>query len=327
MKKLALLIIASLILISCSNSGEIILPRSVGKVNKILVVASGSAWVGKVGDTLKNRLETLMVGLPQPEKSLSLGHVAKNGFNSMMKNSRNILVLEEADSTSFTVHKNMYAIPQTVVYVSAKDKDGLVEMIQKHSEDIRLTFNTADVKFMQRVFEAKKVDDSSFKTLQNLNVSMTIPDDYRMVDDTGEFLWLRHHLLSGVTRGAGSNNILVYSLPLEDASLVRQNILSARDTIGKRFIPGSKEGMYMITEAAYTPHTKEVIFNDYEAFETRGKWEVKNDFMAGPFLNYTILDKKNNRVIVVEGFTYAPSDAKRDFVFELESIAKSIKIN
>ncbi len=48
--------------------------------------------------------------------------------------------------------------------------------------------------------------------------------------------------------------------------------------------------------------------------------------MAGPFVNYNIIDKKNNRIIVVEGFTYAPSVNKRDFIFELEAIAKSIVI-
>jgi len=49
--------------------------------------------------------------------------------------------------------------------------------------------------------------------------------------------------------------------------------------------------------------------------------------MAGPFLNYTVVDKANDRLVVFEGFTYAPSVNKRDFVFELEAIAKSLKIN
>ena len=48
--------------------------------------------------------------------------------------------------------------------------------------------------------------------------------------------------------------------------------------------------------------------------------------MAGPFLNYTVIDKKNNRLVIVEGFTYAPSVNKRAFLFELEAIAKSLKI-
>ncbi|MFT5959431.1 MAG: hypothetical protein ACI8VJ_001189, partial [Polaribacter sp.] len=33
-----------------------------------------------------------------------------------------------------------------------------------------------------------------------------------------------------------------------------------------------------------------------------------------------------NRIVVFEGFTYAPSVNKRAFLFELEAIAKSMKI-
>jgi hypothetical protein len=132
--------------------------------------------------------------------------------------------------------------------------------------------------------------------------------------------------MSGIAK-TGSNNILVYSLPLTDESKISDNIIAVRDSIGKKFIPGSDpETMHMITEEAYTPFTFDVTIDGKKAYETRGKWEVKNDFMAGPFLNYTVVDKKNNRLIVFEGFTYAPSVSKRAFVFELEAIANSMKI-
>jgi hypothetical protein len=66
-------------------------------------------------------------------------------------------------------------------------------------------------------------------------------------------------------------------------------------------------------------------FNDKSAFETRGNWEMKNDFMNGPFLNYTIRDEKHNCYLIIEGFIYSPSSPKRDLVVELESIIKSVK--
>ncbi|HIE45165.1 MAG TPA: DUF4837 family protein, partial [Flavobacteriaceae bacterium] len=47
----------------------------------------------------------------------------------------------------------------------------------------------------------------------------------------------------------------------------------------------------------------------------------------GPFLNYALLDKKNNRIIVVEGSVYAPSIAKRDYLFELEALLKTLVVN
>ena len=46
--------------------------------------------------------------------------------------------------------------------------------------------------------------------------------------------------------------------------------------------------------------------------------------MAGPFLCYIINDVENNRKMVIEGFTFAPSTGKRDYMFELEAILKSV---
>ena len=48
--------------------------------------------------------------------------------------------------------------------------------------------------------------------------------------------------------------------------------------------------------------------------------------MSGPYLMYVLNDKKNNRVIIAEGYLYAPSLDKREYILELEAILKSIKI-
>ena len=224
------------------------------------------------------------------------------------------------------VVKNQFAKPQTVIYLTAKNEEGFINQIKNKGKEIINIFKNEDIKLLQKYFSKKKLDDTKYKTLKNLGISLTIPSTFRLVDDTGNFLWLRQHLSSGIARGDGNNNILIYSVPLTDENTVADNITKVRDTIGKKYLPGSKEGRYMITEQAYTPHTFDAEIDGKKAYETRGKWEVKNDFMAGPFLNYTILDKKHNRLIVFEGFTYAPSVNKRDFIFELEAIGKSLKI-
>lgn len=327
MRKIITILSVSLLLISCEGKSSYVLPASVGKINKVLVVIKGSLWTGDVGDEIRNSLSELQVGLPQSEPILSLAQVAPSGFSSMMRKTRNILVIEESDTVHVNSLKSKYAAPQTIVYVSAKGKEGIKEIIKERAKEIIDIFRESDIKQTQKIFQAKKLDDSAYKTLKNLNISLTIPKEFRTVDDTGEFLWLRQHLRSGIARGAGNNNILVYAVPLKDATTMRDGISAMRDSIGERYIPGAREGMYMITEKAYAPHTYDVELKGFKTFETRGKWEVKNAFMAGPFINYSILDEKNDRLLVVEGFTYAPSVNKREFLFELEAIAKSIVIN
>jgi hypothetical protein len=325
MKKLFSVFVLSILLVSCVGNDKMILKESIGRINKVMVVAKISDWTGDVGQEVRNSFGELMVGLPQAEPILSVSQVAPNGFSSMMKASRNILVISEGDKSNFSVKTNVYAKPQTIIYVQGKDDNEIIEILQNRKEEIRKTFLDSDIAFTQGIFK-KDASKQKYKTLEQLGISLTIPNKFNTVDDTGDFLWLRNHLTSGIAK-TGSNNILVYSIPLEDKTMVADSIVAVRNAIGKKYIPGSDpETMYMITEEAYTPFTFDATIDGKKAYETRGKWEVKNDFMAGPFLNYTVLDEANNRLIVVEGFTYAPSVNKRAFVFELEAIAKSLKI-
>ena len=103
-------------------------------------------------------------------------------------------------------------------------------------------------------------------------------------------------------------------------------MITVRDSIGKRYIPGPVDGSYMTTEKAYTPFFADTKISNLTSFETKSIWQVKDAFMSGPFINYWIEDKVNNRYLIVEGFVFAPSLGKRDYIFELEAIIRSIII-
>lgn len=316
-----------LLTISCKTSNDgYILPSSNGNVNKIMVVVKGTDWQGKIGNQIRNVFGEHQVGLPQPETLLSVSQVDPVGFKSFMRHGKAILTIKKGAEESITVEKNRYATPQIIVHATAKNEDEILNLLKERGKEIIKLFKDEDIRFTQRIFKKERIDETKFKTIQNIGLTIDIPKRFRLVEDSGDFIWFRQHLSSGIARGDGTNNLLIYTVPLDNQSMVADNITAVRDTIGKKYIPGNKEGMYMITEQAYTPFTFDVIMDGKKAYETRGKWEVKNDFMAGPFINYTIIDKKNNRLVVFEGFTYAPSVNKRDFLFELEAIAKSMKI-
>jgi hypothetical protein len=82
----------------------------------------------------------------------------------------------------------------------------------------------------------------------------------------------------------------------------------------------------MVTEKAYSPYFSITTLDGNNTYETKGTWQMKNDFMSGPFISYAIFDNAHKRILVLEGFCYAPSKEKRDLMFELESIIKSIQI-
>ncbi len=98
-----------------------------------------------------------------------------------------------------------------------------------------------------------------------------------------------------------------------------------RDSVGIKQLPVEDEGQF-VTEEAYAPYIKTTLVDTRFAYETKGTWEIKNQWMAGPFVNYAIRDVKNSRYLILEGFAYAPRVAKRDLQLELESILKSVRI-
>jgi hypothetical protein len=128
-------------------------------------------------------------------------------------------------------------------------------------------------------------------------------------------------------------NIIVYSMPGDsfssDATFVK-DIVAMRDSIGKKYIPGPDvpgKVTYMMTEKAFSPYVSPVVIAGKMAVEVKGIWEMNGYPMAGPFLSYIINDEANDRKLVIEGFTFAPSTEKRDYMFELEAILKSVKFD
>ena len=85
------------------------------------------------------------------------------------------------------------------------------------------------------------------------------------------------------------------------------------------------KGSYFITERAFLPYFYKTELDQKKAFLTKGTWEVANDFMAGPFVNYAVQDTIRKRWIVVEGFAFAPSANKREYMFELNTILSTLK--
>jgi hypothetical protein len=50
------------------------------------------------------------------------------------------------------------------------------------------------------------------------------------------------------------------------------------------------------------------------------------DMMGGPFVSHARLDEANQRVIVVEGFVYAPEKDKRNIIRQVEASLYTLKL-
>ncbi|NQX81981.1 MAG: DUF4837 family protein [Flavobacteriaceae bacterium] len=313
-----------IITMSCDNSNnKAILARSTGQINHLIVVSNSTLWEGETGITFRKIMSEPIEGLPQHEVVLDVSPIRNNNFKNLFLHSRNILMFKKSNENSFKIVKDSFASPQMLIVVKGIDDSAISKVFADNSVEIISELRKADLKQMQ--MNNRKNSKDTIKTFKTMGIKMKVPRKFRFVDATEDFIWMRSQLYGGIAVGDGVANILVYTKPITD-DLNIDIVIENRNEIGKKFIKGSGENMYMITEKAYDPYSYKTTIAGLQAIETRGKWEMKDDFMAGPFLNYTIVDKENNRLIVLEGFVYAPSIDKRDFMFELESIMKTFSL-
>jgi len=307
---------------SCNSpSGSSYKPKSSGNINTITVVIENALWNSNVGEKIRKSFASEFIGLPQQEPIFALKQIPLETFSGFTRESRNILLVLKTKKDTLLLEKNKYAYPQVLVSFLGSNNKVLIEQIDKNKERVILEIKKNEITEKQKRIKISSLNKTNLKSL--LSIDLRMPSAYEIYKKGKEkIIWIQRDTDKGTV------NVLAYELKKRDFSgnEHKQKIIKIRDSVGKLFLPGRNKDSHMITEEAYEPYVKKVKVKGFQAIETRGTWEVKNDFMAGPFINYMINDTINNRTIVLEGFVFSPSSKKRDYIFELEAIFRSLKI-
>lgn len=317
-----LLILFSLLMSGCSDKESqekgAYLPSSNGNINSLQIVMPNDYWNESVGETLREYFAAPTDGLPQDEPQFSMRQIPPNAFEGFVRSSRLFLYVNKGEKDTVIVKKNWYAKPQIGVSITAKNTDQLETFIKDNHEAIIDVYKKQELKERQRRTNLSLLKLNGLK--ETFGVDLKVPSAYRIALATEEFYWVRKSLEAGTT------NIIVYQVPLDyiEEDNVIGSIIKMRNEVGSALLPVEDDSPF-VTEEAYAPFLHEIELDGKKTYESKGTWEVKGAFMGGPFLNYAIEDKANNRYLIVEGFTHAPSVAKRDLQFELESILKTLK--
>jgi hypothetical protein len=314
-------IVFSLLIISCnSSSSNAFVPESSGNINALTIVMNQNYWNGTLGKSIKNSLMEPYEGLPFDEPKYDLYHLDPSIFTGFARSGRNIIVFQKDTSNQgFRLIKNLWARPQITGIITGEDSE-----VMKFYFEENFGLFTRSVDENERLEKIRRMSKSLNKEPElneKFGLNLTFPDAYSVVKDTTNFIWIEKQVVKGHL------NIIAYTLPYNiDLNKIEERIPKIRDSIGKLYIPGRVPGSYMITERAYLPYYYKTKVNNFDAILTKGTWEVQNDFMAGPYVNYIIKDTTNKRNIVIEGFAFAPSESKRDYMFELNTIITTMKL-
>ena len=308
-----------ILIISCKEqqTKSRYLPDSNANINHLTVVMPKKSWNGVLGNKTRSLLETPFEGLPFDEPQFTLNYIPPKVFTGFARNSRNILWFVKDSLAGFQLTEDLMAQPQVVAKVKGEDDEVQAYFLEDNIKLLKAVLTENERK--EKLRRIKKSSTKDRHLHNRFKISLIYPTAYNTVKDTNNFIWIQKEIPKG------HMNLIAYSLSFEALrGNVKKRIPEIRDSIGKTHIPGRLKGSYMITEKAYRPYFYKTQKGGRLTYLTKGTWEVANDFMAGPFINYMIKDTLRKRWMVIEGFVFAPASNKRDQIFELNTILDTV---
>ena len=295
-------------------------PEKYSQINSLAIAINDQLWSGEIGDSLRKKFAAPVDGLPQEEPQFTIQQFPIRLFESNKNSNTNLILIKKDEKSSYSLIQNRFMKPQNLVVITGKSIEQILKHIEEKGDSLVRIFRETEIKRSQDIIRANALSD--LKIRKKFKIALDIPATFKYAMQRPNFIWLKKEILSGNT------SILIYKVPfktlLKNDDVVN-NIIVMRDLIGSRYIKGKENNSRMITEESYAPYFDITVIDQKRAYETKGTWELKGDYMSGSFINYAILNRKKREFIVIEGFCYAPSTSKRDLMMELEAIIKTVR--
>jgi hypothetical protein len=345
---LSLSIISIVLFAACEGDYR---PRSVGAVDDVYVVMDSTDWNSQtalaLGETFGKGIETLPS--PEPTYELSFREFNTNDELDNIQNLKNIILAAPIDSEnnvgrlirallSDDVEERVrqgesFAFPledqwvrdQWVLILTSNSDSSLAQKI-RNSETSLVSH------LMEREFERREYE--IFRRGEQMAISDSLWDKH------GWKVRMQHDYIQTVD----TSDVVVFrrSLPENDRWMMawwkndvegigfidKEWINATRDSLLQKYLQGTREGSYVTTEY---DSRRNVITTQMDredriiGYETLGTWQMTNDFMGGPFVNFTYYDPETDRLFMIEYGQFAPSVNKRRFVRQFRTMGRTFE--
>lgn len=322
-KTLILLAALAFVLASCGDDDSAYMKTVNGKAGEVIVIMDKTNWDAEVGTSVRDVLAKDYPMLNQPEPSFTLININENAFSDLFKGHRNILyfnISPKITENGVFVKRNVWAQPQIVITVDAKDSH-IADSLVKANGDV--IFSAIDQIEKERIARSsKKFEESSIRSVvaEKFGGSPYFPKGYSIKKVADGFVWVSSEK-TYINQG-----ILIYTIPFNGVEFPSlETIIAEQNEVLKNNVPGMFPNSYMTTSTAVTPIMTPYKYKDKSYVEIRGLWEVANDYMGGPFVEHVLYSKEPNKLLVIQGFVYAPRYKKRNLVRQVESVVTSFE--
>lgn len=311
-------------LAACSNgSHKSLLPNVSGKAGEVIVVIEKADWEGALGNEVRDVLAMDCPWLYVKEPLYSLVNVAPGGFADLFKVHRNIVLFQidpQVAQSGVSLKTDVWASPQCVVQVSAPDAETALALFKEKAETVKSALEQAE---RDRVIHNTLLYEEHSIAPQVMEVmggSPHFPSGYKLKKKTDDFVWIEDQ------KQYTTQGVLIFKYPaLPEDNFTEENIIAKRNAILKENVPGMFENTYMTTAEYITPTVDFIKYKGRDFAQTRGYWEVYNDYMGGPFVSHSFYSKDGSEIIVLDAYVYAPRYDKRQYLRQVESLLYSFE--
>lgn len=302
--------------------------------------------------------------LPQPEAWFKPSYIDAEEFNKLHRRHKSVLfvsVIPEDKRTNRIASNNvfsqeelqqmansggislrhkwdMHAEPQLMMMLTATSRKVIKDSLKYYQKEIRKWFSKQESRDMRkRVFSGgtKAALVNQLKNRVSYHFLLPMGYDREMVyfDEAPNKklrkAGLNHFAWYSLGTDETVQNVMTYAKPYADSILSKRGLMNARNQTTKQFVEGTKQNAYAIIEDRYTdvPLTYEkATINDREVHVLKALWRMKNDFMGGPLRLYAIPDRRNDRIVFIDGFVYAAGEDKKPLMKRVEAVMKSFEL-
>ena len=199
-----LLLLLPFLLISCLKNEKNLNPYQV-KPTTISIIIDDQLWYGEVGDSIRNKFASPVLGLTQEEPLFTINQYPARLLEGFVTDSRSIIVVKKATTDKFEITHSK-SLPHNTFRIYGKSVDDIICSIE---------LNSAQIIKIIRDAEIQKIQEDNSKSLLNptviknkFHIDLQIPTGYEYMLHKKNFIWLKKDIISGNT------SLLIYQIPL-----------------------------------------------------------------------------------------------------------------
>lgn len=305
---------------------------SVSEPWELLVVADKDWLATSNGEVLKAITQAQIPCLPQGEPCFRTTTIHPVHFGKSFRYYANILIADISSKYSepqCQIARDVYCQPQLVISLTAPDQASFARLCERWGERILEEFTQAELQRERGRLKRKHSQQALRQGRAQFGVHIYAPAEIDAVKEGQDFFWA-----SSSQTAEYYYNVCLYTLPLPPLTpagepaynpFTLSAFFAARDSVMRCYIQGPSPGSFMSSDRRVVQEAHLQVDDRY-VYEVRGLWQMEHAAMGGPFVSHTCVDTLNHRLLVAEGFVFAPGKDKRTFIRRLEAALLSIRL-